>query len=128
MGVKVLVDRKDPFNLKNTTPKTGAEVARLDTTHLIPDARIDRMVSGPVENFRVKSGLAEEDLFGDKPTIALWIQFEGREYKTHEFILAGNKISLKFSMGNFLGLSGHDKDTEVSAEVEPSSLKFRRGS
>ena len=102
-GMKVMVDRKNPHALEPTT--NGVDVVRLGTEHLIPDTRLDRMVSGPVESFRVKSGLAEEDLFLEKPTIALWINFDSHDYKTHEFIVAGALLNIDFSMKNFLGVT-----------------------
>ena len=110
---QVLVDKKNPFDLKATSPSNGAKVIQLDQSHFIPDSRINRMISGPVENFRVKAGLADEVFFQEKPTIALWIQFDGKEYRVHEFLLAGSKLNQKFSMKKFLGLSGNDEETEV---------------
>ena len=43
-GVKLMVDRRNPFIPAATTTKYGSEVLKLDPGLLIPDARIHRQV------------------------------------------------------------------------------------
>ena len=124
--LQVLVDRKNPYNLAPTSPGAGAEVVKLDHRRLIPDARIDRMITGPVENFRVKCGFVDKTCKPERLTLALWCQFESQQYKSHEFIMGGPKLQVNFSMKKMFGTSGRNEDTEVSAEIDPSALRFRR--
>ena len=63
-----------------------------------------------------------------KPTVALWLQFADNEYRTHEFMLGGPALNIKFALSKMMGLSGKDENVDVSIEVDPSSLRFRRGS
>ena len=85
-----------------------------------------RMVTGQVEEFRVKAGFTDPTLT-DTPTVALWLYFEDLEYKTHEFLMGGPAMDIKFSMGKLFG-AAKDSNLEVNGKLDLSALKFRKGS
>ena len=88
-GIPIMVDRKNPFRLKPTGEGSGVAVTALDESYLIPDQRIEGMRTGPVETFRHQAGFTDPVTKPDSLVVALWFEFEGGEYQTHEFIAAG---------------------------------------
>ena len=101
-------------------------MTRLASSMLLPDARISRMVTGQVEAYRAKIGFTDPELT-DKPAGALWLHFEGEEYKSHEFLIGGPPLNIKFKTEKFFGLAGRD-GVEVVGKIDPSAVKFRRNS
>ena len=127
-NVKIMVDRSNPFKVAPTTEATGSEVKKLGVASTIPDARIQKLVTGSTQAFKAKIGFVDPDLKPTKPTIALWVQFLGNEYRTHEFVLGGPSLDIKFALSKMLGLTGKEEDVNVSITTDTSALRFRRGS
>ena len=111
-----------------TTASSGVEVMPLEPSCLLPDGRISRLIVGQVESYRAKAGFSDPDLKPQKTTVALWCQMNGLEYKSHEFIVGGPALTIGFSTDAFYGLSGRDGGVEVKTSMDPSAIKFRRGS
>ena len=74
------------------------------------------------------TGFSDENYKPAKHTLALWLQFEGKEYRGHEFVAAGELLRVTFSFKRFFGAMGLDEDVEATADIDPTALKFRRGS
>ena len=56
------------------------------------------------------------------------MQFLGNEYCTHEFVLGGPSLEIKFALSKMFGLTGKEEDVNVSITTDTSAMRFRRGS
>ena len=129
-GTLLIIDSANPFALQPIS--SGLEVKVLPLTEALPSSRIQAMMAGPPEAFRAEIGFSNPESAPAQPTIALWLAVrEDGVPKTHEFLVGGPSIDVKFTMARFFGLDGKSAggaDVEIQARQDTSLMKFRQGS
>ena len=91
-GVPVRVDRRDPHKLVAANTSSGVSVSPISESFLISNEQMELLKVGEVEAYRQHVGFTDPATTPAEPMVALWTEFSGGEFKTHEFLIGGESI------------------------------------
>ena len=145
-GCSLKFDRREPFKLKPASADSAVDIIILDSSHSIPSPRIQSMLTGTQEAFRVDLGFTDPDYAPTTTTLALWLEYKSGAPRSHEFLaggklilirldyvqhFAGPPIEIMFKMNVFHGNDGKtagNAESVVTARETPNNIQFRAGS
>ena len=91
-GVPVRIDRKDPHKLVAANTSSGVSVNPVSEAFLISNEQMELLKVGEVEDYRQHIGFTDPASIPAEPMVALWSEFSGGEFKSHEFLIGGENI------------------------------------
>ena len=130
-GVRLMIDKKDPFRIAPTSRSRGLVVNVLSLDKILPIPRVRQMKTGPIEQFRAEIGFADPFLGPTSATVAVWTECTAGVPRSHEFLVGGPQLDIEFSTSRFKGLGffpDGTEDTMVTLSIDPASLKFKTSS
>ena len=126
-GVELRFNQQRPFDTKFPSIDSSVVIQRLPVSAVLPDWKINGMVTGKPEEFRVALGFTSKETSPLVPTVAIWASVKSKKMTNYELILGGPDLNVFFPMSKFLGLDGKSQgsmDTIISLTQPTASLRF----